>query len=81
MAQKKVFDVAMYIQVEAEDENSAFADVRTNYCVVDDPAGAVKDNLVEFEIDSVTEAIPDEADADVLLEIANGGEQPLCAHT
>jgi hypothetical protein len=45
------FEVALHVEVEAEDSNAAFADVRTNYAVINDPAGQIVDNLVEFVVD------------------------------
>lgn len=37
MAEKKQFEVMLSIRVEAEDSAAAFADVRSHYCVVNDP--------------------------------------------
>jgi len=56
------FEVPLIILVDADNEEAAFSDVRTNYCVVNDPQGAVKENIVDMHVGEVTQV---EADADI----------------
>lgn len=46
------FEVGLFVEVEAANKEEAFADVRTNYAVVNDPNGSVSGDVktVEFII-------------------------------
>lgn len=58
------FEIVLSIEIEADDANAAFADVRTNYCVVNDPLGKVTEKTVSFLIDDqIHELAEDEEDA------------------
>lgn len=53
------YSVLLAIEVEAEDAEKAFALVRTNYCVIDDPDEEVttagNHTKIDFDIDGVVE--------------------------
>lgn len=59
----KRFDVELHIEVEADNADAAFADVRTNYCVVNDPNNAVKDNLVDMHVDEHPQELAEDESA------------------
>lgn len=47
----KRFELVLSIEVEAEDAGAAFAMVRSNYCVVNDPTSKITEGLVDFLMD------------------------------
>ena len=48
------YDVALHIEIEAEDEEAAFAYVRQNYAVVDDPLDEIH-HCEDFHVDEPVE--------------------------
>ena len=44
------FDVSMHVEVEAADSEAAFADVRSNYCVVNDPDAKITHDSAQFTV-------------------------------
>jgi hypothetical protein len=63
------FELLLAIVVEAADKSAAFADVRTHYCVVNDPENKVTENIVDFTIDDQIHDVigyEDEEDEEVL---------------
>lgn len=54
------FDVSINIIVEANSSTEAFAMVRSNFCVVDDPQNKIKDGLYDMFVGEVEEVDEDD---------------------